>query len=102
MATENNNAADSGRHSKRVNILLILLVFGFAVAILGMVILTIASVLSSNSSSSSSIVIFIGPFPIVFGSGPDAGWLIVISLLLVALSIIIFYLMKANEARKTV
>jgi hypothetical protein len=28
--------------------------------------------------------------------------LIVISLLLVALSIIIFYLMRANEARKTV
>ena len=102
MATENNNVTDSGRHSKRVNILLILLAFGFAVAILGMMILTIASVFSSNGSSSSSIVIFIGPFPIVFGSGPDAGWLIVISLLLVALSIIIFYLMKANEARKTV
>jgi len=102
MTSENDHAADSERQVKRVNRLFILMTFGFAVAISGMVILTIATVFSSSSSTSSGIVIFIGPFPIVFGSGPEAGWLIMISILLVALSIVIFYFMRTNKARTTV
>ncbi len=102
MPSENDRAADSENQLKRVNRLFVLLTFGFAVAISGVVILTIAAVFSSSSSTSSGIVIFIGPFPIVFGSGPGAGWLILISTLLVALSIIIFYFMRTNKSRTTV
>lgn len=102
MSSENDHTADSERQFKRGNRLFILMTFGFAVAISGMVILTIAAVFSGSSSTSSGIVIFIGPFPIVFGSGPEAGWLIVISIFLVALSLVIFYFMKKNNGRATV
>jgi uncharacterized membrane protein len=102
MQSENNRAADSERHFKQMNVLYILMTIGFVVAISGIAILTIASVFSSSSSTSSSAVIFIGPFPIVFGNGPEASWLIVISILLAALSTIIFYFARTNKARKTV
>jgi uncharacterized membrane protein len=42
-------------------------------------------------------LIFVGPFPIVIGSGPSAGWLVVISVLLTALTVSIFYLARKNK-----
>lgn len=102
MPSENDREADSERQVKRVNRLFVLMAFGFAATISGMVILTIATVFSSSSPTSSGIVIFIGPFPIVFGSGPEAGWLIVISILLTALGVAIFYFMRTNRNRTTV
>jgi len=40
------------------------------------------------------VVIFIGPFPIVFGSGPGAIWLILIALIIAA------YMMKNHRMEK--
>jgi uncharacterized membrane protein len=57
----------------------ILIAFGVVVMFLG----------AAPSAGSFSAVIFIGPFPIVFGSGPGSGLLILISLILVALMLVI-------------
>ena len=72
----------------------LLLMIGFVIIFLGTVFLLAASILSSSTSSSSSIVIFIGPFPIVFGSGAAASWLILLSIVLTISSVAVFYFMR--------
>ena len=63
------------------------LIFGIALIFVGIVILVVVS-LFSGGSGSSGIVIFIGPFPIVFGIGPDAVWLILIGIIITVLTLI--------------
>ena len=71
---------------------------GFILVSVG-VLLMLASVLfSGNNSASSGIVIFIGPFPIVLGAGPDAGWLILIGVILTALSLAMFVLLRRKRS----
>jgi uncharacterized membrane protein len=41
----------------------------------------------------------IGPFPIVFGAGPDAGWLLAISIILTVVSVILFLVMNRRARR---
>jgi len=53
---------------------LVLLVTGFIVIFAGPVILMVAAFISDGSISVGA-VIFIGPFPIVLGAGPEATWL---------------------------
>ena len=65
------------------------LILGIALVFVGIVVLVVAS-LVLGSSGSVGVVIFIGPFPIVFGSGPNAGWLILIGIILAVLSIVFF------------
>ena len=72
--------------------LLAFLILGIASVLIGIVVLVIASV-ASTSSASVGVVIFIGPFPIVFGAGPNATWLIIIGIILAVLSIIVFSVM---------
>ncbi len=62
----------------------------FAIIIVGVVLIVIAALLN-NSSGSVGGVIFIGPFPIVFGFGPDAIWLIAISIVIAVLMLVLFY-----------
>jgi len=69
------------------------LILGIALVFVGVVILAVVS-FTSVGSASSGVVIFIGPFPIVFGSGPDAVWLILIGIILAALSVVFFLVMK--------
>jgi uncharacterized membrane protein len=69
------------------------LILGVALVFIGVMVLVIASVFLS-SSGSVGVVIFIGPFPIVFGSGPDAIWLILIGIVLAVLSIVLFLAVK--------
>jgi uncharacterized membrane protein len=73
---------------------------GLVIIFLGTVFLLVASILSSSTSSSSSIVIFIDPIPIVFGSGPAASWLILLSIVLTISSVAIFYFMH-KKTKKT-
>jgi uncharacterized membrane protein len=69
------------------------LILGIALVFVGIVVLVVVSVVL-GSSGSSGVVIFIGPFPIVFGSGPNADWLILIGLILAVLSVVFFLVMK--------
>ena len=69
------------------------LILGIALVFIGIVVLVVAS-LVLGSSGSVGVVIFIGPFPIVFGSGPNADWLILIGIILAVLSIVLFLVMN--------
>jgi len=69
------------------------LILGIALVFVGIVVLVVVSVVF-GSSGSVGVVIFIGPFPIVFGSGPNADWLILIGLILAVLSVVFFLVMK--------
>ncbi len=85
--------AEKTREDEETNVsnrLFGVLIIGFLLVFIGIIILAIASVFSS--SGSFSVVIFIGPFPIVFGAGPDAYWLILIGIILAVLSIVFSYI----------
>jgi len=68
------------------------LVLGIVLVLIGIVVLVIVSVVFTSSASVGG-VIFIGPFPIVFGAGPNAAWLIIIGIILAVLSIVVFLVM---------
>jgi uncharacterized membrane protein len=69
------------------------LILGIALIFIGIVILIVVSLFFAGSES-VGIVIFIGPFPIVFGKGPDAVWLILIGMTIAVLSIVLFLIMN--------
>ncbi len=69
--------------------LLMVLFLGFAVIIIGIILVAAASFLAGGSSSVGG-VIFIGPFPIVFGAGPNAAWLITIGIVIAIVMLVLF------------
>ncbi len=69
------------------------LILGIALVFIGIVVLVVVS-LVLGSSGSVGVVVFIGPFPIVFGAGPSVGWLILIGIILAVLSIVFFWVMN--------
>ncbi len=69
---------------------------GFAIILVGVALIVIASLLNSSSGSVGG-VIFIGPFPIVFGIGPDAIWLISISIIIATLMTVMFYILRRRS-----
>src|SRR3989304_7612045 len=73
-----------------------LLMLGFAVVIVGIILVIVASLLGGGSASVGG-VIFIGPFPIVFGAGPDAVWLVTIAIAIAVLSIVVFLIMRRRS-----
>jgi uncharacterized membrane protein len=83
----------SGEGVKIHNRFFRLLILGFVLIFVGVIIIVGATLLSGNGMSGFGGVIFIGPFPIAFGAGPDAAWLIAISLVLVVLGLVVFWVM---------
>ena len=75
-----------------------LLILGIALVFVGIVVLVVVS-LVFGSSTGVGVVVFIGPFPIVFGSGPDAAWLITIGVVLAALSVVLFFVLNKRRFR---
>jgi len=92
MATD---AEDSSKLQKP----LILLVIGFFVILAGIIILIVATALQRSGSVNFGAIIFIGPFPIVVGAGPEATWMILIAIIIAVLSIIMFLVMR-KETKK--
>ena len=76
--------------------LLTLLLVGFALINVGVIVLVVGSFLVGGSSSVGG-VIFIGPFPIVFGAGPDAVWLIVVSVIVAVVVLVLFFLLRRRS-----
>jgi uncharacterized membrane protein len=72
------------------------LFFGLALVVVGLV-LVVFSVMLNGGSASFSGIIFIGPFPIVIGAGPDAAWLILTSILLCLVGAVVFVLMRKKS-----
>ncbi len=67
-----------------------LFAIGFALIIVGTVAVILGSVGSQNAST--GIIIFIGPIPVVFGSGRNGGLLVLIGLVAAMVMILLFYL----------
>jgi uncharacterized membrane protein len=67
-----------------------LTLFGFALIVIGILTVVVGSVGSPNTST--GIIIFIGPIPIVFGTGSNGGILVLIGLVAAIGMILLFYL----------
>ena len=76
--------------------LFVLLILGIILVFVGIVVLVVVSLVFSKSSS-VGVVVFIGPFPIVFGSGPNSTWLILIGIILAVLSLVLFFVMNRRR-----
>ena len=97
MSWQTKNAVEKSENDEEEiafsNGFFILLILGFAFLTVGVIIVLATAVFNSGSTSFGG-VIFIGPFPIVFGAGSDAAWLITIGIVLAVLSTIVFLIMR--------
>jgi uncharacterized membrane protein len=69
---------------------IILFFIGFLIILVGIIITVSAALLFGGDSASIGGFILIGPFPIVFGAGPEAPWLVLFAMILGILSVILF------------
>jgi len=90
-----NNEADGFRKT------ILLFVLGFFIIFLGIIILVIATVLSGNSANFGALI-FIGPFPIVIGAGPEATWMVLLAIILGVLTIVMFLILRRKPERTNV
>ena len=72
----------------------LLLFLGFVLVVVVVVVVLVAAVHSGGDSVSGGAVIFIGPFPIVIGAGPDATLLVLVGVVLAVLSVIVFFVLR--------
>jgi len=72
------------------------LLLGIALVFVGFAVIVVVSVVLGGSGSVGGIIL-VGPIPIVFGAGSDASWLIVISIILTAISIILFLILNKRQ-----
>ncbi len=73
------------------------LLLGITLVFVGIAVLVVASL--ALGSGSVGGVILIGPIPIVFGAGSDAGLLIAVSIILTVISMIFFLIMNRRARR---
>lgn len=76
-----------------------LLLMGFILVVVGMGVIFFVSVLYGGSAMIGSAVIFIGPFPIIIGVGPDITWIVFLSIILAVLSVVVFFIMNRKTRR---
>jgi uncharacterized membrane protein len=90
---QNHESPKSYRNEqKTAGKLLTLLTLGLSTTILGLILI------AASEQTSFGGVIFIGPFPIAFGAGPGAQWLILFAIILTALSLIIHQALRRKTA----
>ena len=75
------------------------LVLGFVLVFVGIIVILIAAVLYGGGSASAGAIIFIGPFPIVIGAGPDVTLIVLFSIILAVLSVVVFLVMNRKIRR---
>ena len=78
--------------------LLVFLLLGITLVFVGIAVLVVASVVLGGSGSVGGVIL-IGPIPIVFGAGPDATWLIAVSIILTVVSVVLFLVMNRRARR---
>jgi uncharacterized membrane protein len=74
------------------------LLLGIALVFVGIAVLVVASLVLGGSASLGGIIL-IGPIPIVFGAGPDAGWLIAVSIILTIVSLVLFMVLNRRSRK---
>jgi uncharacterized membrane protein len=76
------------------NRLFLLLIVGFALVFVGIAVILVVAIFYGSGSVSGGVVIFIGPFPIVIGAGPDVTLIVIFSIVLAVLSAVVFLVMN--------
>jgi len=76
----------------------LLFIIGFFLIFVGIILLIVATVLSDGSANFGAFI-FIGPFPIVVGAGPKAPWMVLFAIILAALSIIMFLVLRRERKK---
>lgn len=76
----------------------LLFIIGFFLIFVGIIILMVAAVLSDGSANFGAFI-FIGPFPIVVGAGPEAPLMVLFVIILAVLSIIMFLVLRRERKR---
>ena len=74
------------------------LLLGITLVFVGIAVLVIASLVLGGSGSVGGVIL-IGPIPIIFGAGPDAGWLITVSIILTVLSVVLFLVLNRRNRK---
>jgi uncharacterized membrane protein len=70
--------------------LLLLFFTGFLIVFIGMALMIVSSLLSGTGSVSGGAVIFIGPIPILLGSGPFSLQVFILAIVLTVVGVIFF------------
>lgn len=94
------NSLESDKTSGSQKFLVLFLV-GFVMIFIGITILIIATLFYRESAINFGGVIFVGPFPIVIGVGPDATLTALFAIILAVLSVIMFLIMRREIMRKS-
>ncbi len=93
MSTDDTDKEEMSEDSGSHNWLFLLLVAGVLLVFVGVLVVAVASS-ASGGSPSTGVIIFIGPIPIVFGSGPATGLLILIGVIIAAVSVVLFAILR--------
>jgi len=80
------------------NRLLGFILLGITLVFVGVAVLVFASLVLGGQGSVGGVIL-IGPIPIVFGAGPDAGWLIAISVILTVVSVSLFLVLNRRNRK---
>ena len=64
----------------------------FFLIFVGMMIVVLGSILGGGGVGSGGLVVFIGPFPIAIGTGPQSSLMVVVALALAIIGMIVFFL----------
>ncbi len=84
----------------KLQVFQILFFIGFFLILIGILILLAAALFSGGDVSFGGFIWIFPFFPFVFGSGPEAVWLILFALILGVLTVLIFFFLW-RESRKT-
>ncbi|MCS7124255.1 MAG: DUF131 domain-containing protein [Candidatus Bathyarchaeota archaeon] len=87
--------------TKRFKRFLTMFFAGFFILFLGVVFLAAAALLSGTGVVNVGGVIFIWFFPIVFGAGPEAHWLMLIAVILAVLSLVVLLTTRKTVGKGT-
>lgn len=71
----------------------VLLLLGLALVFIGIAVIIVATVLLDGYGSIGGVIL-IGPIPIVFGAGPEAGWLIAVGAVITIISLVLFIVLN--------
>jgi uncharacterized protein (TIGR00304 family) len=75
---------------------------GFLLTFIGFIVLISSTALQENSSVSGGLIIFIGPLPIILGSGPYAVFAILLAVILTIIGFIMFFVLRKQAFRSMV
>lgn len=95
MTRDKQTEEDDGVSRKLLGFLLL----GMILIFVGITVLAVASLMLGGSGSVGGVIL-IGPIPIIFGSGPDAAWLIMLGVIASVISIVAFIVLNRKIRRE--